>query len=270
MESLVDANFHPYQSRRARSEDAAAPTVYPGGTEKGEGDRHGGTTAGGRDADGMSGARILSLATIRLGHGYEDIRMRPLEEMGKYAVVVVDPPWPTDGFVTRIGNTPIPSFHKYNVMPISDIMDLPIQKICAQDAWVFLWVTNGMMPHAFNIMAGWGTRYRHLMTWVKSRGPKPSQGPVYNAEYIVVGSIGHPVYQSTKQLFLANGWAHEVPRLSCAKPEGFYDMLRRVTIGPRIDVFGRRRIVGFQSWGDEAPEGEALPDVWQEVLLYAT
>ena len=37
------------------------------------------------------------------------------------------------------------------------------------------------------------------------------------------------------------------------KPDGFYKMVRRVTTGPRLDMFNRPRIEGFNGWGDESP-----------------
>ena len=38
------------------------------------------------------------------------------------------------------------------------------------------------------------------------------------------------------------------------------------TPGPRLDIFGRRRIAGFKSWGNEASsEGEPPPDHYQQV-----
>ena len=92
--------------------------------------------------------------------------------------------------------------------------------------------------------------------------------PKYTAEFIIVGRKGSPRFTDTKSFGTANFWKRpgRVGQSHSMKPEGFYDLLRRVTPGPRLDVFGRRRIAGFQSWGNEAPEGPALPDHYQEVF----
>ena len=62
---------------------------------------------------------------------------------------------------------------------------------------------------------------------------------------------------STPQVLLAPLRGHS------EKPEGFYDLLRRVSDWERVDpdVFGRRRIAGFTSLGaTKRPEWEALPE----------
>ena len=189
--------------------------------------------------------------------------MKPLSEMGRYATVVIDPPWRVQhgwaGSETG-GLAPI----SYETMRLDDIMALPIADILADNALVFCWTVNRFLPYTFTVLAEWGVIYVYTMTWVKNSGPQTPISPQFNAEWCIVGRKGKPKYRETKAFRTANYW----PRQGhSAKPEGFYDLLRRVTPGPRLDVFGRRRIAGFDSWGHEAPGGLALPDHYQTVMM---
>ena len=197
--------------------------------------------------------------------------MKPLAEMGRYATVVIDPPWPmaglglTDPTKRTIGHQRVgPTALSYPTMDIAEISALPIADVLADDALVFCWAINRYMPYVYTVMAEWGVAYSYTMTWVKPGGIQTPVTPAFNAEWCIVGRKGKPQYHETKAFSTANYWPREG---HSAKPEGFYDLLRRVTPGPRLDVFGRRRIAGFDSWGNEAPEGLALPDHYQQVLL---
>ena len=192
--------------------------------------------------------------------------MRPLEEMGKFATVVVDPPWPLKptGWATNPDNGLKDAWEHYDLMDINGIRQLPIAEVLAEDAFVFCWTVNSYLFDTRSIVEGWGCQYALTMTWIKEGGIQYPNGPAFNAEWIVVGRNGKPKYNEIKAFSTANYW----PRGGHSeKPEGFYDLLRRVTPGPRLDIFGRRRIAGFESWGNEAPEGEALPDHYQQVLV---
>ena len=208
--------------------------------------------------------------------------MKPLEEMGKYATVVVDPPWDIKfggGAKTREEQRKIVRAHRppgklgdgwgfrqrdYESMTIEEIKMLPISKVLDSDAWLFLWTTQAYLPKCYDILSAWDLQYACTMVWHKPFGIQPFERPMYNVEFILVGKRGRPRFVDVKRFFAANTWPN--PRVHSKKPEGFYDLLRRVTPGPRLDVFGRRRIAGFRSWGDEAPEGEPLPEHYQLVL----
>ena len=191
--------------------------------------------------------------------------MKPLEEMGKFATVVIDPPWKV-GFVGFSGGGLNKQYNDfdYSMMSLADIVALPVADVLADIALVFCWTTNKYLGDAIAMLPKWGLKYSFTMTWVKNGGPQAPNTPQYNAEWVVVGRKGIPRFLDTKAFKTANHWPR---RAHSEKPEEFYDLLRRVTPSPRLDVFGRRRIAGFQSWGNEAPEGEPAPDHYQQVLL---
>ena len=194
--------------------------------------------------------------------------MHPLEDMGRFKTVVIDPPWPIKprGSLSarKTSGGTFQNHLTYAAMSIQEIANFPLPSVLEEHAFVFCWTVNKFIPQAFEVMLSWGMKYQCTIIWHKQGGPQYPGNPCYNAEWCIVGRKGNPQFLDTKSFALANNW----PRgAHSAKPEGFYDLLRRVTPAPRLDVFGRRRIAGFQSWGDEAPEGEALPDHYQEVLM---
>ena len=201
-----------------------------------------------------------------IGKGRATKTMKTLEKMGKFATVVVDPPWDIQmGPVVpekQWGDT-APAL-PYARMTLQEIADIAIEKTLADDAMVFCWTTNRLLADTFPILSAWGTRYWFALVWHKNDGMQTPGNPRHTAEFAVVGRKGSPKLRDTKAFRTANCWPR---RGHSEKPEGFYDLLRRVTPGPRLDVFGRRRIAGFQSWGNEAPQGPALPDHYQTVMF---
>ena len=201
--------------------------------------------------------------------------MKPLEEMGRYATVVVDPPWPivlgptlyTPGHTSQQSGGHWDNRLDYRGLCIEEIASLPVSAILDDNAFVFCWTVNQFIPHTYGLLEAWSLSYAFTMTWVKNKGPQFPGKPCFNSEWCIIGRKGKTTFLDCKQFRTANYWERPKHNGSHSeKPEGFYDLLRRVTPAPRLDVFGRRRIAGFESWGNEAPEGPALPDHYQTVF----
>lgn len=72
--------------------------------------------------------------------------------------------------------------------------------------------------------------------------------PQFNGKFIVVGAKGNPQFREAKAfnaVFNAPRAGHSV------KPDEFYALLRRVAPEPRLDLFSRREIEGFEGWVNE-------------------
>lgn len=195
-----------------------------------------------------------------------------LSHFGRYRTIVVDPPWPIKlDDMTYWGERERPESmsHKarslpYETMNLDEIKALPIIDVAETDCFLFCWTINKFLFDTRDVVESWGFRYCYTMTWVKSPAMQLANQPEYNTEWIVVGRLGKPKYREIRSFRLANVWPR---RAHSQKPEEFYDLLRRVTEPPRLDIFGRRAIGGFDSYGDESPSPHNdIPSVYQTYL----
>lgn len=132
-------------------------------------------------------------------------------------------------------------------MPLVDIEAVAVP--AAPNTHLFLWTTEKFLPAAINrVLPAWGFRYVLVMVWLKPGGMQPIGLPQYNCEFVVYARRGTPKFRSTRGFacgFCAPRGDH------CRKPDEFYNVVRRVTAGPRLDMFSRERRAGFSQHGKQ-------------------
>jgi len=171
-----------------------------------------------------------------------------------FRCIVADPPWEyPDGFATQsrthgkwegeVKNKPLP----YPSMTLGEIKALPVAGMADKDCRLWLWTTNKYLPDAFGVMKSWGFCYRQTLTWHKSDG---NMGGCVapNSEFLIVGVKGSPG--------VVKKWPTSVVKLPQSKkhskkPEEFRWLIEQVSIGPYLEMFARRKRLGWQTWGNE-------------------
>ena len=165
---------------------------------------------------------------------------------GPFDVVVVDPPWPQQ----RIERECRPNQTRVRNYPVMSLEEIGALALPATDAHVWLWTTQRFLPAAFGILQEWEARYVCTFVWHKAGGVQPWNLPMYNAEFALYARLGKPAPFVDLKAFRT---CFSAPRLGDSiKPGEFYEMVARVTVGRRIDMFSRRSIPGFEAWGNEA------------------
>ena len=77
---------------------------------------------------------------------------------GGFATILVDPPWPLQGGEKH-----------YRTMSLARIKALPVGRLAARDAHVWLWTTNALIPTAYEVAESWGFSVISPLTLVKFR-----------------------------------------------------------------------------------------------------
>ena len=173
----------------------------------------------------------------------------------KYHTIYADPPWLERGG----GKIKRGADRHYPLMKTSEIMALDIAGICADDAHLYLWVTNNFLPDGLKVMEAWGFRYVTTITWMKDR---QGLGQYFRGitEHCLFGVKGHLPYKLDENGKRCQGLTgFTAPRTEHSrKPEEMRDMIQRVSYGPYVELFAREPHEGWDVWGNEVETGIEL------------
>jgi len=191
-------------------------------------------------------AAIREMKREKIIKELESIKVKEAKALeGVFDVIVIDPPWPMEKI--ERDERPNQSEFDYPTMNEDELRELKIP--CANDCHVWLWTTHKFLPMAFRLLDHWGLKYVCTFVWHKPGGFQPFGLPQYNCEFALYARKGSPAFIDTRKFmvcFSAQRGKHS------EKPDEFYQMIRLVTAGRRLDMFNRRKIDGFDTWGNQA------------------
>lgn len=189
----------------------------------------------------------LSLDKVRqeledeaLAEQYEPPAIQEAAEIaGEYDVIVIDAPWPDEsaGRLKRQG------IHAPTMSP-EELAGLKLP--CAADCHVWLWTPQKFLPAALGLLEKWALRYCCTFVWQKPGGASGKDQPQMNCELALYARKGNAVFADTAGISLSFQASQLVPG---RKPERFYQMVRQLTTGRRLDLFSRQPPEGFSAGG---------------------
>lgn len=179
--------------------------------------------------------------------------------MKRYKLIYADPPYKYDNMKNcdpKMGGI------TYDVMKLEEICSMPIRDITDRDCVLALWVTMPKLKEGLQIIEDWGFRYiTCLFTWVKLN---PSGEGIYsglghwtngNAELCLMGKVGSPkrMVKNIKQIQMHPRGRHS------AKPKKIRkELVKLFGDVPRIELFARERVKGWDCWGNEVKSNVKL------------
>ena len=171
----------------------------------------------------------------------------------KYNIIYADPAWHFKTYSDK-GNLRS-AIRYYDCLNINDICNLPVNDIADDNCILFIWVIDSMLPEALQVIKKWNFLYKTVaFTWVKQN--KISDGYFTgmgywtrcNPEQCLLATKGNPkrISKAVRQLIISKRQEHS------KKPDCVRNKIVELCGDlPRIELFARQRVKGWDSWGDE-------------------
>jgi N6-adenosine-specific RNA methylase IME4 len=150
---------------------------------------------------------------------------------------------------------------RYSTLKLEDILNIPVKDTLMDNAHLYLWVPNALLPEGLQVLKAWGFEYKSNLIWYKIRkdgGPDRRGVGFYFrnvTEMILFGVKGKnartlPPARSTPNIIYTQKREHS------RKPDEQYELIESVSPGPYLEMFARGSRKGWTCWGDQAENYE--------------
>ena len=168
---------------------------------------------------------------------------------GKFRVIYSDPPWKySDELIEGYGA----ATHHYPVMSITELCEMGVQNIVADNAVLFLWVTCPLLDECWPVIKAWGFTYKTNFVWDKVKHNFGHYSSVRH-ELLLLCTRGSCLPTSKK----LNNSVVRVPRSDkhSEKPATFRQMIVEMYGRPsektHLELFGRKKVKGWTVYGND-------------------
>jgi len=163
----------------------------------------------------------------------------------KFNIIVADPPWEYDDSADAGERG---AKHKYPVMNMHDIRNMPVEQIAADNSVLLLWGTWPLMEDVLTVVRAWGFKYKTCgFVWVKVN-PKAETdfmgGGHYtrsNTEFVLVATRGKRIERKSRAVMQV---IREAIREHSQKPDEFFTRLSAlydIRGYKTVELFGRQQ-----------------------------
>lgn len=179
-----------------------------------------------------------------------------------WPTVLADPPWRFDNRTGKVAPEHR-RLDRYDTMTAERIRALPVGEVVADNAHLYLWVPNALLPEGLAVLDAWGFRYVSNLVWAKRRkdgGPDGRGVGFYFrnvTELILFGVRGslRTLAPARRQVNMIETQKREHSR----KPDEQYALIEACSPGPYLELFARYRRPGWAVWGDEVEAASVTP-----------
>ena len=172
----------------------------------------------------------------------------------KYNIIYADPPWNFKTY-SKKGLEKKSAVNHYDCLNVDDICNLPIKEISDKDCILFLWVTFPFLKEGLKVIEEWGFTYKTIgFNWIKKN--KKSDSLFWglgfwtraNSEICLIATKGKPkrISKSVHSVVFSKIREHS------RKPDEVQDNIVKLCGDiPRIELFARQHVEGWDCWGNE-------------------
>lgn len=169
----------------------------------------------------------------------------------RFRTILADPPWDMQQKGSRGAD------QHYPLMNLARIKAMPISDLAADDAHLWLWVTNASLREGYDVAEAWGFEVRAPLTWIKFRLGLGNY--LRNTtEHVLLATRGNAPVKFRAQ----PTWMNAPVQEHSHKPEEQYAVIERVSDGPYLELFARRRPpsnADWSVWGNEIDADIVIP-----------
>ena len=174
----------------------------------------------------------------------------------RWSTCLMDPPWPEHGG----GKIKRGADRHYPLVPVANMYEvIQLSGVWrpADDAHLYMWVTNNYLPAGLRLMADLGFRYVTNLCWVKDRA---GLGQYFRGQHepllFGVRGEGYAVRTEARDIttVIDEPSLYGAPRGEhSAKPSLFRELIEARSHGPYLEMFARSGRAGWEAWGTQAP-----------------